>query len=236
MTKAGEKLRDLVTAEIEKSGFEFEGKTWLAKSLENWANLAGVSTKTVRRAFEKEPFDTLRKLRDGRQVVYVRVGKSDPNQASRLAATMAKMFRHQTKRQVTPSEYGLLHGLVKDFRAGWQLEIFRYAISKEGWALTKALSKMKTEDLVTPLGKTGGTVQLLPGKAHLFQKYPHIPTLRLFWMCAEASFVDSKFNTDLTPHEREFFIDWAQEVNGTAFLDWEPNFKSTYDPIMDVKG
>lgn len=236
MTTAGEKLRDLVTAEIEKSGFEFEGKTWVAKSLENWANLAGVSTKTVRRAFEKEPFDTLRKLRDGRQVVYVRVGKSDPNQASRLAATMAKMFRHQTKRQVTPSEYGLLHGLVKDFRAGWQLEIFKFAISPEGWKLTKSYSKYKTEDLVTPLGETGGTVQLLPGKAHLFQKFLHIPTLRLFWMCAEVAFVEEQLGTDLTKKEHEFYLDWSAERNVMALMDWEPNWKSKYDPIMDVKG
>ena len=137
-TSAQAALEQLVRQAVEKQGEKFEGKIWAIRPRKAWAEMAGVSEKTVTRVFQKAPFDTLRKQRDGKQITFVRVGKPDPNQPSRLAATMASMFRanivqtdefnakqetkankagkiYKIKTDVTPYEYGLLHGLVKDW-------------------------------------------------------------------------------------------------------------------------
>ena len=221
------RLDALVRQTIEENGRHFEGKTWAIRPYQEWADMAGVSTKTVTRTFQKAPFDTLRKLVEGRQAALVRIGKPDPNQPTRLAKRMAVIFEAQTGQWVSPKAYGCLHGLVQDFRYGWQVEVFKYAISSEGWAQTKSLSKYKTEDHITPLHKTGGTVKPLPGKFHHHHKYPHLPTLRVFWMCAESAFVAQRLSEgSKTPEGHAFWLDWWQERNTAALLDWEPNWKA----------
>lgn len=262
---AQERLAALVHQTIEEHGVFFEDKTWAIRPRQEWADLAGVTTRTVTRSFKKDPFDTLQKLVEGRRATLVRIGKHDPNQPSRLAATMAKMFRAnivqnddinakqksiyeaaghtwKPKRSVTQREYGCLIGLAKDFRSGWQLEIFKFAISAEGWKRTKDISKFKTEDLETPLdeilkkSKGASFIKMKPGKAHLFQHYPHIPTLRLFWMCAESAFVHHMMGSDPYNKGHAFWLEWWQKVDHNALLEWEPNWKTIIDPIMDVKG
>jgi len=249
------KLETLVHQTIEEHGQPFEGKIWAIRSRQEWADMAGVSIKTVTRIFKKPPFATLQKVWNGKQAVLVRIGKPDPNQPSRLAATMAKMFRDnivlndevnakqkaireaegkewKPKKSVTPREYGCLIGLSMDFRQGWQLEIFKYAISPEGWEATKDLSKLKTHDLETPVWKILEETndeyhyKLKPGKFHHFHTYPHIPTLRVFWMCAESAFVGSKFDGEMPKDEHAFWLDWWEERNGFALLDWEPKWKN----------
>ncbi|WOI29571.1 hypothetical protein [Sulfitobacter dubius] len=228
-------LGSAVRQTLTTDGVRFEGKVWAIRSLNDWADIAGISTKTVSRKFKLPPYDTLRKVVEGKQAILVRIGAPDPNQPSRLAATMAKMFKNQTGHVVSARGYGCLHGLVQDWRAGWQVEIFKYAISPDGWKMIKALSKYKTEDLITPLDATGGMIKLLPGKAHLYQEYPHILTLRLFWMCAENAFVDSKLDGSLSNKEETFWLDWWQDVDTDALVAWLPNWKGHFDPIMDVK-
>ena len=234
-TPGQERLRLLVAEAVERDGQLFEGYTWAVRPYAEWASLALMDVRTVQRHFGASPYDTLRKRVEGKQATLVRIGVPNPNQSSRLAATMAKLFRDQTGHKVSPRAYGCLHGLVQDWRPGWQLEIFRHAISPEGWAMTKALSKYHTEDLVSPLGK-GGTVKLLPGKAHLFQQFPHIPTLRLFWKCAEAAFVESRLNQNAAQQNAAqndpFWLSWSSETEAQKLLEWIPQFKAKADPIM----
>ena len=126
------RLEALVRQTIEEQGQDFEGKTWAIRPRQDWAEMADVSTKTVTRVFKRPPFDTLQKLVEGRQAALVRIGKPDPNQPTRLVKKMVLIFEAQTGKRVSGDPYGCLHGLVQDFRWGWQVEIFRYAISPEG--------------------------------------------------------------------------------------------------------
>ncbi len=262
------RLETLVRQTIEEQGQLLEGKTWAIRPRQDWAEMAGVSAKTVTRVFQKAPFDTLRKRVEGRQAALVRIGKPDPNQPSRLAATMAKIFldnivqndavnakqkaiceaagrEWKPKKDVTPKEYGCLIGLAQDFRQDWQLDIFKYAISADGWKRTKDLSKYKTEDLETPMcgileeNKGASFIKLKPGKAHLFHHYPNIRTLRVFWMCAESAFVASHMKTNLSEvpkEEVDFWEEWWAERDTAALHDWEPDYSSEIDPIKDVSG
>ena len=263
-----EKLIALVEQIVAEQGQEFEGKVWAVWPRSELAKETGLSQRTVSRIINKPPFDTLQKLVEGRRGVLVRVGIPDPNQPSRLAAYMARHFRGhivrndklnakqialceekgevwKPKKSVTPKEYGCLIGLAEDLRPGWQQEIFRYATSQEGWKQFKNLTKYKTQDLEAYLcdenGKPKiGFFKLFKGKAHLFQHYPHIPTLRLFWRYAETVFVDhAQEQCGLTGafegKDKNYWLQWGAEVDPQALVDWEPNWKTEIDPIDDVK-
>ena len=168
-------LHEVVLNFIREEGQLHEGKIWAIKTRKEWAISAGLSIRTISRKFQKPPYDTLRKVVERKQAILVRIGTPDPNQPSRLAAAMAKKFTEKTGQKVSPRGYGCLIGLVCDFRASHQLDIFEYAISTDGWKGAKSLSKYKTEDLETPIGKSGWQTKLKPDKAHLFRKHTGNP-------------------------------------------------------------
>lgn len=229
---AQDKLQTIVRNDLAEHGQEFEGYYWAIRQLDYWADKAGTSTKTVSRKLSKPPYDTLRKRVKGRQALLVRIGKPDPNQPSRVATFMAKTFKQSTGKAVTPREYGCLIGLAKDLRRDWQLKVFKHAITPDGWKAIKILSKHKTENIEKPLGETGGVLKLKPDKAHLFQQYPHIPTLRLFWRYAETAFVDHTLSNNTSCHIDDFWLSWEREVNAVTLVDWEPDWKTKANPIF----
>lgn len=238
--RANERLEALVAQIIKVDGQEFEGKTWAILPMTDWADMADVSVRTVSRTFAKPPFDTLKKHVEGRITKLVRIGGPDPNQPSRIVSQMRAAYVKRTGRKPTKDGYGCLFGLAKDFRPGWQLEIFKYAISEDGWKLTKDLSGYYTQDLETPLCETNGLIKPLPGKAHLFQKHPCLKTLRLFWKCAESAFVDHMQGQELTTEQEAYFQDWWKEVDPFKLVEWEPEWKSKYSmafgriPVKDA--
>ena len=107
---------------------------------------------------------------------------------------------------------------------GWQLDIFKFAISPEGWEKTKVLSKFKTQDLHAPFGEGNGLITYLPGRVDIYQHYPHLRTLRVFWMCAESAFVENRLGNSQSPsgkkssEEHAFFLDWWQDRSTEKLL------------------
>ncbi|WP_162798289.1 hypothetical protein [Sulfitobacter sp. SK011] len=247
-------LEALVRKTIETQGQEFEGYVWAIQPLQDWADQADVSLITVKRKFSKAPYDTLCKQVEGKNALLVRVGVPDPNQPSRLASEMGKAFRNgvvlndklnakqqakaikagtewKPKKSVTRDEYGCLHGLAKDWRAGWQLQIFKHTITPEGWAtfMVEAKNHMKIQT------ETESFLQKGLGYTPMVLDYPHLKTLRLFWMCAEYAFVEEMFVRTtgldqpwtgmLAGTNKSFWQDWDADL-AEAYFTWMPQFKA----------
>lgn len=221
---AQERLEKAVTDVLHADPFHFESKVWAVRTQAEWAEIAGVSRQTVNACFKAPPFDCLAKSKDGKRINYVRIGEPDPLQPSRQALDMRDSWVKQIGRKLTSKEYGNLHGLIDDYRRGWALPIFRHAIHPDNWGAFMQLTRPYTTETT---GKASGPFfKVKPGKQPMFFKFPHIGTLRLFWLISEGRYVEDMIDQagkNGLP-DKPFWLDWWADYEA-RLADWEPNWR-----------
>ena len=183
-------LCDLISQTIETDGQEANGFIWAVRSRQDWASLMGVEPRTIAALITLPPIVRLSTMaEDGgqpRRAVALRIGQpgevAKPLTADQSAATLAKemgkLFRAKTGKAVTPKEFGMLRGLAGVWPDGWQVQVFRFALSD--WPSTMAAVKLAEALLHDD-----------PDHQGRFYRFPSISVMRRF-----ASTVADAFLTD----------------------------------------
>lgn len=194
-----ERLCDLIRHTVDTEGQEDDGQIWAFKSLPDWADLLGVSTKTISRLIREPPIQMLDTSRrqsppaqpasDGRKgpfavrsgkgrwhrVLALRVGAPAPlpgKNRRHLANIMGKMFRERTDHAVSPKAYGCLIWLAELWPEGHQVAVFKCCLDDWGGFMAGVKLRQAVE---------GGQVRYL--------KYPSITVLRRWPHVAADSYL-----------------------------------------------
>ena len=173
------RLCDLIQATVDTEGQEDDGQTWAVKPLTEWAELLGVSTKTVSRLIREPPIqmmDTAAELPDSggsiggrKRVIALRIGLPAPlpNKEHKLVANiMGKFFRERTGHPVKSEAYGCLIGLAKEWPAGYQVAIFKDCLTD--WGLFMAGVKLRQEV------EGGKALYLTYASIKMLRRWPHV--------------------------------------------------------------
>jgi hypothetical protein len=196
-------LCELIRLAIEQDGQEAEGRTWAIKSKADWAELVGVSLRTIHTLIQIPPIqflDTAAEISDASQthgdgqgmassslgsasrmkrVIALRIDAIAPGKVKppkHLANIMANIFEDATKRRPDRNAYGCLIGLAESLPEGFQVDVFRAVL--RDWSgfmgLVKTAHHLETD---------GNPI------VNRFYDHPVIPLIRKYHMQASDSYL-----------------------------------------------
>ena len=161
----------LLERELADDGQFYDGHFWTVRPLEEWAEMMGVTTRTIRRWITQEPIQKLGLVVEGKRATLLRVGEPGEPTPLTISRVMAKAFRQQTGKPPNRKYYGCLMGLAENWPDGRQVEVFKYTLKPENWAAF--MLHVKSEiTLAQEAGQAGLKL--------MYFKHPHIPTILRF--------------------------------------------------------
>jgi hypothetical protein len=181
VSKALDRLVDLVQEQIAKDPYERDGKLW-CKDPYSLAPVMGMSERTMRRWFKDNP--TVFRLQtvrvEGRRMAIVRIADKDepPYSLTQEAKYLARMWETRVGRPHTPKEFGMIYHFVKECPAGIEAkEIFKLVLNEWGafMAIVKTSLEFKQSMAIVKV-----SAEADHGAKLRYYRYPRLSIIRRF--------------------------------------------------------
>ncbi|MCD9146727.1 hypothetical protein [Pseudophaeobacter flagellatus] len=186
------------------------GHKWALRSRNEWAAMLGVSPPTLTELTNIAPIQKMVTMgvddETGKpvKVMALRVGEPPTLDTRDMANIMAKAFRKQTGRPVSQGEWGMLNGLAEDLPDGYQIDIFRYVITTDGWHNFTAIYAVEIQHMISEAKEKGEPTAVFKR----YYRHSSIRVLRLFWMfAADAYKAAMQEKKNFSDPEYPYFID-----------------------------
>lgn len=193
--KRHDRLCTLIQELVKTEGQVLHGYTWALRSRNAWADLVEVSPPTLTDLTNHPPIQKLVTMgyddETGRavKVTALRVGEAPKFSTRDMANIMGKAFTKQTGKKVSKQEWGMLNGMAENFPEGYQIDIFKHAITPDGWHGFMAICSVEVRQMIDEAKEQGQTSSAFKR----YYRYPSIRVLRRFWEFAADAYKTAMF-------------------------------------------
>lgn len=131
------RLAALVQELSAQAAHPFEGHVWAGPfTQDEWAERAGISTRTFRRLIASSPFVSSVAGSGAEKRTMLRLGTPHPPTPRKVANTLAKTWKEYlagrsdcADASVSRRDYGILCALAREWPDGWQVKIFKHVLA-----------------------------------------------------------------------------------------------------------